>query len=165
MIDLNTIIDGTTVTYNGNEYRYFLCKFENEYGSIMFRGLFSPDRGRCPGEERYIVVPGGRDPFEDCDDKTVYSQEVSKKINIDDLALHVSICGEKYTVQQSHEGELNVLRFGEQWRECTGDNLIYSLAAEIQELRDKIKEARSHLDYEFANNSYEACCEAFKVLK
>lgn len=32
-------------------------------------------------------------------------------------------------------GRLSVLRYGEKWRDCTGDNLIYCLAAEVEALR------------------------------
>jgi hypothetical protein len=46
---------------------------------------------------------------------------------------------DKYTVYQDQSGRLKALRYGEEWRDCVGDNLIYSMAVEIEELRGKLK--------------------------
>lgn len=53
--------------------------------------------------------------------------------------LFVSVCDGKYTVVQEKAGSLKALRYGEPWRDCTGDNLIYYLAVELDELRRKNK--------------------------
>ena len=48
--------------------------------------------------------------------------------------LRVSVADGKYTVVHDSAG-LRILRFGEPWRDVTGDNVIYSLAAELEALR------------------------------
>jgi hypothetical protein len=53
--------------------------------------------------------------------------------------LNVSICDGKYTVIQESTGGTRVLRYGEEWRDVTGDNVICGLAWELQESRDRIK--------------------------
>ena len=53
--------------------------------------------------------------------------------------LNVSICDGKYTVIQEPTGETRVLRYGEEWRDVTGDNVIVGLAWELQESRERIK--------------------------
>ena len=40
------------------------------------------------------------------------------------------------------ENGLCALRHGERWRDCTGDNLIFSLATEVQNLRDQLEAAQ-----------------------
>jgi hypothetical protein len=49
--------------------------------------------------------------------------------------MRVSVAGGKYTVVQDAAGKLLALRYGEEWRDCVGDNLIRSLAAELDEAR------------------------------
>ena len=53
--------------------------------------------------------------------------------------LSVTVSDGKYTVIQDING-LYALRYGEEWRELTGDGLILALAMEVQELRDKLAE-------------------------
>jgi len=53
-----------------------------------------------------------------------------------EFRLNVTVGEGKYTVQQDETGRLSALRYGEPWRDCCGDGLIYMLAAEVQELRD-----------------------------
>lgn len=43
----------------------------------------------------------------------------------------------KYTVVQDAKGRLTALRYGEEWRECVGDNLVFKLAANLDTLRQK----------------------------
>lgn len=50
--------------------------------------------------------------------------------------LHITLDNGKYTVIQSENGGLHILRYGELWRACTGDNVILTLAYEVAELRD-----------------------------
>lgn len=54
----------------------------------------------------------------------------------------------KYTVvlPDKPEEKLHVLRYGESWRDCAGDKLIYCLASELNEARQKIKELNTELD-------------------
>lgn len=44
----------------------------------------------------------------------------------------------KYTVIQTKKGALHALRNGEEWRDCVGDNLILSMAQEIERLRAQV---------------------------
>lgn len=63
--------------------------------------------------------------------------------------VNISICDGKYTVIQAPTGTTRVLRYGEEWRDVTGDNVIGGLAWELQEARDRIKrleEAKKTID-------------------
>lgn len=52
--------------------------------------------------------------------------------------LFVELDNGKYTVIQDDNGSLYALRYGKEWRNLCGDNLIYHLAVEVTELREKI---------------------------
>lgn len=52
--------------------------------------------------------------------------------------VNVTICDGKYTVIQEPTGGTRVLRYGKEWRNVTGDNVISGLARELQEAREKI---------------------------
>jgi hypothetical protein len=73
--------------------------------------------------------------------------------------LNVSICDGKYTVIQEPTGETRVLRYGEEWRDVTGDNVICGLAWELQESRERInrleewKESAMAVEREWNPNS------------
>jgi hypothetical protein len=54
--------------------------------------------------------------------------------------MNVTLEDGKYTVIQNPNGSLEALRYGEKWRDCTGDKLILSLAQEVENLRNKIKD-------------------------
>ena len=66
--------------------------------------------------------------------------------------VNISICDGKYTVIQAPTGTTRVLRYGEEWRDVTGDNVIGGLAWELQEARDRIK--RLEEDLMDAKNQY-----------
>lgn len=51
--------------------------------------------------------------------------------------LYVPVCDGKYTVIQENTGNVKALRNGKEWRDCTGDNLILTLAQEVDSLRNK----------------------------
>lgn len=53
--------------------------------------------------------------------------------------LDVTVSEGKYRVVQDEQGCMTALRYGEPWRDCCGDNLIYCLATELQEAREKLK--------------------------
>mgnify|MGYP006279048435 CR=1 FL=1 len=53
--------------------------------------------------------------------------------------LRVSICDGKYTIIQDSSCRSKVLRYGEEWREVTGDNVILGAAFEIEKLKERIK--------------------------
>lgn len=56
----------------------------------------------------------------------------------DELKLDVTVGDGKYTVQMNSDGRLVALRYGEEWRDCCGEGLIYQLAATVQELRERL---------------------------
>lgn len=49
----------------------------------------------------------------------------------------VTVYDGKYTVEWGNGVPLRALRYGEPWRDCTGDGLILALAQEIDELRSR----------------------------
>lgn len=53
--------------------------------------------------------------------------------------IKVSICDGKYTIIQDASGRTNVLRYGESWRDVTGDNVILGAAYEIEKLQARIQ--------------------------
>jgi len=59
--------------------------------------------------------------------------------------LEVSVSNDKYTVTMDGKYGLKALRYGKEWRDLTGDNLIYFLALELQEAREKIESAKNCL--------------------
>ena len=62
--------------------------------------------------------------------------------------LNVTICDGKYTIIQASNGGIRVLRYGEEWRDVTGDNVIGGLAWELQEARDRIKQLDDIIKYQ-----------------
>jgi len=50
----------------------------------------------------------------------------------------INVCDGKYTVVLHTNGSVSALRYGEEWRDCTGDNLIYWLTIELEEARKKL---------------------------
>ena len=61
------------------------------------------------------------------------------------IGTNVSICDGKYIIIQAPTGTTRVLRYGEEWRDVTGDNVIGGLAWELQEARDRIKRLEDEL--------------------
>jgi len=60
--------------------------------------------------------------------------------------VNVTICDGKYTIVQVSTGGTRVLRYGEEWRDVTGDNVIGGLAWELQEARERIKQLEQEND-------------------
>lgn len=52
------------------------------------------------------------------------------------MQLEVSTCDGKYTVQQTDDGNVYVLRFGQPWRGPVYDKAILALAQDLREVRD-----------------------------
>jgi hypothetical protein len=50
----------------------------------------------------------------------------------------VTVGDGKYTVQHDASGRLVALRYGEPWRDCCGDGLIFTLAWELAECRAEL---------------------------
>lgn len=59
--------------------------------------------------------------------------------------VNVVICDGKYAIIQDESGSTNVLRYGEGWRNVTGDNVILGAAYEIDKLREYIKKLEEEL--------------------
>lgn len=49
--------------------------------------------------------------------------------------LSITLADGKYTVIQYDDGRLCALRYGEPWRDLTGDKLVLALAQEVERLR------------------------------
>lgn len=78
-----------------------------------------------------------------------------------DSMLSVSVNDGKYTVVLEADGKLHALRYGEVWRDLVGDNLVYSLAYELDEERSKnaqleaeIERLKNELQNSGIQNSY-----------
>ena len=51
----------------------------------------------------------------------------------------IDVNNKKYTVVFDEDtGRLSAERYGEPWRDLTGDHLVYNLAMDLQEAREKI---------------------------
>ena len=59
--------------------------------------------------------------------------------------LDVSVADGKYRVIMPAKGGLHALRHGEPWRSLTGDNLVFTLANELNDARQKIAELEQAL--------------------
>lgn len=51
-------------------------------------------------------------------------------------ALNVTVYDGKYTVIQKEHGGVRALRYGQEWRDLSGDGLVLALAQEVAELRE-----------------------------
>lgn len=56
--------------------------------------------------------------------------------------MEVTVGDGKYTVIQREGEGLRALRYGDPWRDCTGDGLIYQLAAEVASLRGQLNDIK-----------------------
>lgn len=57
-------------------------------------------------------------------------------------AARINVDGRKYTVVID-DGKLSALRYGEPWRDLSGDNLVYWLAVELQAAREALAEVNA----------------------
>jgi len=55
--------------------------------------------------------------------------------------VNVTVCDGKYTVIQDDQGRVKALRYGEDWRDLTGDGLVLALVQEIDELRNELQKS------------------------
>lgn len=81
-----------------------------------------------------------------------------------ETTLSVSIENGKYTVEQSIDGNLYALRYGEPWRDLCGDNLVYAMAAEIHRLRTQINDATNCLVCVAIADPVEVCMNTLAIL-
>ncbi len=54
----------------------------------------------------------------------------------------ISVSDNKYTVIHSDGRGLRALRYGDEWRDLTGDGLVLALAQEIEMLREALALAK-----------------------
>jgi hypothetical protein len=61
----------------------------------------------------------------------------------------LKLCDGKYTVvnELNSGGGFYALRYGEKWRTLAGDNLVYAMFQEIEDLRDNLKTAKESLEF------------------
>ena len=78
---------------------------------------------------------------------------------------NVSICDGKYIIIQAPTGTTRVLRYGEEWRDVTGDNVIGGLAWELQEARDRIKRLEREIELFREHSDYGDVCLVEVILK
>ena len=67
--------------------------------------------------------------------------------------LRIKLDTGKYEVVFPEDGKLHALRYGEPWRDLTGDKLILAMMYEIERLRDQIGTLQVNLKW---------CCDAFE---
>jgi len=60
--------------------------------------------------------------------------------------MKVSTDDGKYTVIQDSTGGMRALRYGEEWRDCTGDGMILTLAQDLQDARAEIQRLKDKID-------------------
>ena len=65
---------------------------------------------------------------------------MTKTINLDDG---------KYTIiyNENNQYPIKCLRYGEDWKDLIGDNLIFWLCKKIEELEEETNDMRDQLDY------------------
>lgn len=68
----------------------------------------------------------------------------------------IDVADGKYTVVGIEDGHLRALRHGEEWRSLTGDNLIFALAVELQEARERLRGDAGWEYYATAREGYVA---------
>lgn len=71
--------------------------------------------------------------------------DIIKEHNERSSETRVDVDNGKYTVVMPDKGGLYALRHGEQWRDYVGDSLVWCLAAELRDAREKIKEDKQRL--------------------
>jgi hypothetical protein len=54
--------------------------------------------------------------------------------------MRINLNDKKYTYVRNEDGSQSALRYGKPWRNLTGDNFIFSMAQEIEELKQRIAE-------------------------
>jgi len=65
--------------------------------------------------------------------------------------IRIELLDGKYTVVNELEegGGFRALRYGKEWRNLAGDNLVLAMAYEIEELREKLAETEDMLSNAF----------------
>lgn len=71
------------------------------------------------------------------------------------MKTEISVNDGKYTVVVD-EGKLSALRYGESWQDLTGNNLVYWLAVELAEAREKLDIAKEALEVYADNGNWKS---------
>lgn len=58
----------------------------------------------------------------------------------------ITVYDGKYTIKHENGRNLRAERYGEPWRDLTGDGLILAMAYEIEELREAVQEFVDRVD-------------------
>lgn len=67
--------------------------------------------------------------------------------------LSLSVAEGKYTVQFDADGRLRCLRYGQPWRDLTGDGMVLAMAHEIERLRERLKLSNDYLKASWQANA------------
>ena len=51
----------------------------------------------------------------------------------------VKVYGGKYTIKVYPDGKMEALRYGEAWRDLTGDGMVLAMFHEIQDLKEQVQ--------------------------
>ena len=60
----------------------------------------------------------------------------------EDMSESLTLENGKYTVELSESGEFHTLRFGEPWRDLTGDKLVLALFQRVRQLEGQEHESK-----------------------
>lgn len=67
------------------------------------------------------------------------SDKTTKFFAMKNAEYFLDVADGKYSVYQEKDGALQALRYGEKWRDLTGDNLVFNLMVELIEAKKTIK--------------------------
>ena len=62
------------------------------------------------------------------------------------MRIEIKTDGGKYTYQFTHDGKTQILRYGKEWRNETGDGALLSLMQYAEELEAKVKKFEDIID-------------------
>lgn len=72
--------------------------------------------------------------------KKGYSLVTEKSEYKDKYTYLLHVANKKYTLFQKEDGTFEAHRYGKEWRDLTGDNLVFNLMVELIDAKAKIKE-------------------------
>lgn len=130
--------------------------FENDVVTIESINDFG-DGGRILdfGCNTYLIGTGEYHLFEEV-------EYISKDEN---NLVKVTVYGGKYTFIQNKDGSCEALRYGEKWRDLSGDGLTLALAQEIENLQEKINNAKNCLVCAAIGDPFEVCESTLEILE
>lgn len=78
----------------------------------------------------------------DCNLNNIRWDDENFEFRIKPNGTEIELENGKYTIILEDGGEVHAYRYGDWWRELTGDNLVMALVYEVEELREKVEELR-----------------------